>query len=172
MDLEEGFHKGPYNPNQQWEAVINMSLVDNDFGTEHVHEVISVVERTGVSATRAAHSLGTDISDTQAPPSPHPVYHPGPKQPRNQNSRRDARTKAKEANKGGGKGAGKPGTKKAERHRTAPHGHKGESITICVRWARNPTGCEEPCPQKRAHCCEICLSKQHRTVHCTSKPHM
>ena len=45
---------------------------------------------------------------------------------------------------------------------------KGSGTEVCFSWNQDPMGCQDPCPNGRAHSCEIC-GKQHRKVHCTAK---
>ena len=57
----------------------------------------------------------------------------------------------------GGKGK-RTGKGKVSKTRVSKDGKE-----ICYAWNKRNRGCQEPCPNGRAHVCEKCLSSAHRT---------
>jgi hypothetical protein len=67
--------------------------------------------------------------------------------------------------------SGSPRNRKKADHKR-PDGRfvrNSDGVEICFKYAHQSGGCQEPCPQKRAHICEWCR-EQHRSVDCGRKP--
>ena len=65
-----------------------------------------------------------------------------------------------------------------EKHETSGKGggksksSKGKSkgkLQICYAWNRDEAGCKSPCPNGRAHVCEMCGSPDHKGKNCTAR---
>ena len=47
---------------------------------------------------------------------------------------------------------------------------KGKSrVQVCYAWNRDDAGCPTPCPNGRAHVCEVCSSSEHKGKDCTRR---
>ena len=44
-----------------------------------------------------------------------------------------------------------------------------DGLEICFKYAHQSGGCQDTCPQKRAHICEWCRGN-HRSIECPDKP--
>ena len=66
-----------------------------------------------------------------------------------------------DAKKGAAKGGGKNGTIQYSNGKFA----KFNGLQVCYSWNRQLNGCTEPCPDGRAHVCELCTGV-HRGVQC------
>ena len=69
------------------------------------------------------------------------------------------------SSKGAGKGKGK--SQKKGKHGNNLKTTTREGKEICFLFARSGN-CEDPCPQGRAHVCQICL-QPHRNANCSKK---
>ena len=173
-EVRDGVYRGAFDPARVWEAVIWRSVKGKDWWSENITDVILQVERSGSSPSHAATLLGADTGASYATPPPSSA-HPSrpatplqaavaptaqPKQPRTRDRTRPERPRG---------GARPPVKNKFEkggkRHRLNKEGQE-----MCFNWTRTADGCVAtgPCPNKRAHCCDICLGP-HRGATCGRK---
>ena len=45
-----------------------------------------------------------------------------------------------------------------------------EGVALCWKWNHSEGGCADACPNNRAHQCEWCRAKEHRSINCPQKP--
>ena len=64
------------------------------------------------------------------------------------------------APKGTPKGKGKGKTRDVDRQANGKFLYSEDAKEICWNWNGSKTGCRDPCPQNRAHVCDICRGTQ------------
>ena len=168
-----------YDPAVPWDGVFQAAAVDTAFWDANVRRpAIAFIARMGHQPQPALEPIseGARASISNVETAVGAKATPGPVSPRPKKRKRKAE---EEASKQRGKGGGKTSTSVDEKFTNKEHPKKWGGLyhstqdgkELCYGWAKgsSPDSCSDPCPNGRAHRCQICLGP-HQNRECTKQP--